>query len=486
MDTNLTQPYSPHGLTGRDGKVAADKLSRKLVAILAADVAGYSQLMSRDEVGTHARLKQIMSDIFRPAVKHHGGRIFKTMGDGALVEFASVNEAVHSAVEIQRQLAELTTPQGGEEPIRIRIGISLGDVMVDGSDLFGNGVNIAARMESLAEPGTVCISGNVREHLKANQSFELVSLGPCEVKNIPDPVDVFQIRDADRPGDAPRTVPLIEQEIRFCTAPDGVQLAYATMGEGPPVVIVSNWLTHLELDFQIPVRRGLADMLTPDYQMIRYDARGSGLSDWEVDDFSLEASVMDLTTVIEDLGLERMALIGQSQGAAIAAAYAARNPDRVTHLVLGGGYARGRRMRGSEGQIAESDAFITMIREGWGKEVDAYVRMFGAFFMPDANADQLANFTNLQRRATPPENAARIQLAIDNIDITSELAQVEAPTLVLHVREDARAPFEEGRRLAAGIPNARFIPLEGRNHLLLGTDPGLQRFLDEVGQFLKS
>ncbi len=468
-----------------DRLLAAEKVRRKLVAVLAADVAGYSRLMSQDELGTHSRLKAILSEVFSPTIKRHEGRIFKTMGDGALVEFASVNEAVRAAVEVQRILAGRETNQGAEEPVRLRIGISLGDVIVDGPDLFGNGVNIAARMESLAEPGAICVSGNVREHLKGNKEFGLVGLGPCEVKNIPNPVEVFQIKENNKSKETPPPISSINQEIHFCTTPDGVQIAYATVGQGPPVVIVSNWLTHLELDFQMPMRRGLVEMLAPDHQVVRYDARDSGLSDREVDDFSLEASIMDLATVIEDRGLEQVSLIGQSQGAAIAAAFAARNPDKVTHLVLSGGYARGRRMRGSDGQIAESDAFITMIREGWGKELDAYVRMFGSFFMPDANTDQLTRFTNLQRKATPPENAARIQLAIDSIDISKELMRIKAPTLVLHVRDDARAPFEEGRRMAAGIPDARLIPLDGRNHMLLSSDPSLQRFLDEVGLFLR-
>lgn len=408
------------------------------------------------------------------------------MGDGALVEFSSVNEAVKAAVAVQRLLAERQMHDGGDEPIRLRIGISLGDVIVDGNDLFGNGINIAARMESLAEPGQICVSGNVREHLKDNRDFHLISLGPCEVKNIANPVEVFQVEEVQKPEEAKPSNSSFEQEIRFCRTPDGVQIAYASIGQGPPVVIVSNWLTHLELDFQIPMRRALVELLAADYQVVRYDARGSGLSDREIEEFTLEASVMDLAAVIDDLGLERVSLVGQSQGAAIAAAFAARNRDKVTHLIMTGGYARGRRMRGSDGQIAESDAFITMIREGWGKELDAYVRMFGSFFMPDANAEQLTGFTNLQRKATPPENAARIQLAIDSIDISAELANIDAPTLVLHVREDARAPFEEGRRMAAGIPNARFVPLEGRNHILLGGDPSFQRFLDEVTLFLRS
>lgn len=458
---------------------------RKLAAILAADVVGYSRLMAHDEAGTHARLKDVLADVVKPSIKRYAGRIFKVMGDGILVEFASVNEAVQCAVRLQTQLDQTARQNDGDDAIRMRIGISLGDVIVDGSDLFGNGVNVAARMESLAEPGSICISGNVREHLGEDDDFDIVALGPCHVKNIPQPIDVYQI-SCDQ-ASAPKSVQAwsIDQDIQFCKTPDGVQIAYATLGDGPPVVSVSNWLTHLELDFQIPMRRELARLLCPDHQVIRYDARGSGLSDREIDDFSLDASVLDLVTVLDALGHERVSLVGQSQGAAIAAAFAARFPHRVNKLVLCGGYARGRRMRGSIGQIAESDAFITMIREGWGKEIDAYVRMFGAFFMPDANAEQLSRFTALQKSATPPENAASIQLAIDSIDISSELPKVKAPTLVFHVREDARAPFEEGRRMAASIPNARFIPLEGRNHVMLGNDLSLQRFLNDVAAFLK-
>ena len=458
---------------------------RRLAAILAADVVEYSRLMAIDELATHSRLKNIFAEMFKPTVRRHAGRIFKMMGDGALVEFASVNQAVDCAVELQTMLEKERQRNSQDEAIRMRIGISLGEVIVAGSDLFGNGVNIASRMESLAEPGTVCISGNVREHLGRSDTFELIDLGPCRVKNIPKPVEVFQVAPRKEVADQPAKTPSFEQNIQFCEAADGVRIAYATIGQGPPVVSVSNWLTHLELDFQISMRRELVRLLSPGNQVIRYDARGSGLSDREIENFSLDASVLDLTAVIDALGLEQVSLIGQSQGAAVAAAFAARNPDRMNKLVLCGGYARGRRMRGSEGQIAESDAFITMIREGWGKEIDSYVRMFGAFFMPDANAEQLAGFTNLQRRATPPENAAKIQLVIDSIDISRELADVKAPTLVFHVREDARAPFEEGRRMASGIPNARFIPLEGRNHVMLGDDPSLEYFLNRVSKFLE-
>jgi len=299
-------------------------------------------------------------------------------------------------------------------------------------------------------------------------------------------VRVYRLTSSTEQKETAPSFSVADQEIKFCKSPDGVQIAHSTLGQGPPVVIVVNWLTHLELDWQLPSRRAMFEMLAPNYTVVRYDARGNGLSDWEVNDISFEASISDLIAVISDLGLDQLALLGQSQGAALAAAYAARHPGNVTHLILYGGYARGRRMRESEGQIAESDAFITMIRQGWGKGVGPHVQMFGTFFMPDADADQLAGFTKFQGAATPPENAARIQLAIDSIDISEELSNITTPTLVLHVREDARAPFDEGRRLAAAISGAHFVPLEGRNHVLLVGDPAHQRYLDEIDKFLRS
>lgn len=274
------------------------------------------------------------------------------------------------------------------------------------------------------------------------------------------------------------------QKIRFCFTEDGVRIAYATLGKGTPVIFVANWLTHLKHDLLFPARRALVEMLIPDFTVVRYDARGNGLSDLEVKDITLEASLLDLEAIVDDLGLKRFSLIGQSQGAAIAALYAARNTEKVEKLVVYGGYSRGRRRRGSEGQIAESEAFVTMIREGWGRNIDAYVQMFGTFFMPDANKDQLAGFTNFQRIATPPENAARIQSAIDEFDVSNELSNIRAPCLVLHVREDARVLFEEGLQMAASIPNAHFVPLEGRNHALLAGEPALQQYLAEIQNFL--
>jgi class 3 adenylate cyclase/pimeloyl-ACP methyl ester carboxylesterase len=467
------------------GQMDRSAVRSRLAAILVADVVAYSRLMERDQAGTIDRLKAFRQDVFERAVTDHDGRVFKVTGDGALVEFSSAPAAVRSAIQIQRAASDWNEQIADADPIELRIGISLGEVFSEQGDLMGNAVNVAARLEALAEPGGICISGAVQEHLKHGHEFSLRDLGTCNVKNIAAPVRLYQVNiEPTEPGPTPSFSPE-RQPISFCRAPDGVQLAYTTYGAGSPVVLVSNWLTHLELDWKIAFRRRIIEDLSKNHMVVRYDARGNGLSDWDVDDMSFEASVADLDTVIDTLGLKEFALLGSSQGAAIAAAYAARHPDAVTRLFLYGGYARGRRKRGSEGAIAESDAFVTMIREGWGKEIDAYVRMFGAFFMPDADSRVLEGFTSLQRNATPPENAARIQLAIDNIDITQELSRIAAPTLVLHVRGDARAPFDEGRRMAAAIPNARFVPLEGRNHALLDGEPAQTRFLKELEDFMR-
>jgi pimeloyl-ACP methyl ester carboxylesterase/DNA-binding winged helix-turn-helix (wHTH) protein len=280
--------------------------------------------------------------------------------------------------------------------------------------------------------------------------------------------------------------PELRQKVHFCTAADGVRIAYAEVGEGPPLVKTANWLNHLEYDWKSPVWSPLLHALAADHRLIRYDARGNGLSDWEVETFSLEAFVQDLESVVAATGLERFPLLGISQGCAVSVVYAVRHPERVSRLVLYGGFARGRRKRGSEHEIESSDAMITLMRQGWGQENPAFRQFFTSLFIPGGSAEQVQWFNDLQRITTSPDNAARIRQALDVIDVTDLLPRVIAPTLVLHCRDDAVQPFEEGRRLAAGIPGARFVALEGRNHALLQGDPGWDRFLDELRSFLKN
>ena len=288
---------------------------------------------------------------------------------------------------------------------------------------------------------------------------------------------------ADKPEETGSDDGLVQQ-VRFCTASDGIRIAYAMCGEGPPVIKTANWLNHLEFDLESPVWRPMLREFARSFHFIRYDERGNGLSDWDVADLSLDAFVADLEAVVDAVGIERFALYGQSQGCPASIAYAVRHPQRVTHLVLYGGFARGARRRGAALDVAKEEALTTLVREGWGQHNPAFRQIFTSQMMPDATAEQMQWFNELQRRTTSPENAAKLRLAIDEIDVTDLLPRVQVPTLVIHRRGDARQPFEEGRRLAAMIPNAQFVALDGRNHVILEHEPEWPRFLSEVRSFI--
>ena len=290
------------------------------------------------------------------------------------------------------------------------------------------------------------------------------------------------------PASADKEPPAVgpQQEIHFCTASDGCRIAYALAGHGPPLVKTANWLNHLEYDWQSPIWSHLLHALAAEHRLVRYDQRGNGLSDWEVDDISFEAFVRDLESVIEATGLKRFALLGISQGCAISINYAVRHPERVSHLVLYGGYARGRRKRGSPQENEQEDALITLMRQGWGRENPAFRHIFTSLFIPGGTSEQTKWFDDLQRVTTSPENAVRIRDTNVHIDVSDLLPQVKVPTMVVHCTGDAMVPFDEGRRIAAGIPGARFVALEGDNHLVLEGDPGWSRLLEEIKGFLKS
>ena len=365
--------------------MAEARVERRLAAILAADVVGYSQLMSIDEVRTLKGLKAHRRELVDPAIAAHHGRVVKTTGDGALVEFASVVDAVGCAVVIQRGMISRNARVAEDLRIVFRIGINVGDIIIDGDDIFGDGVNIAARLEALCEPGGVCISRAANDQIRDKLSLAFADLGEQTVKNISRAVGVFGLASkeiaalpepelaqpvADQPTvDTQRSEPHYEQEIQFCQTRDGVQLAYSRMGDGPPLVKTGNWMTHLEFDFQSPIWRHLYRELSRDHTLIRYDARGNGLSDRNVEDVSFETSVGDLEAVVEATGLERFALLGISQGCAVAIAYAVRHPQRVSHLILFGGYAVGWAKRTqSTAEKEQAAAMQTLMRLGWGQE----------------------------------------------------------------------------------------------------------------------
>lgn len=274
----------------------------------------------------------------------------------------------------------------------------------------------------------------------------------------------------------------MEQKIGFCDASDGVRIAYATAGDGPPLVKAPNWLNHLGFEWGSPIWSHWWTELSKHHLLVRFDQRGCGLSTWLVDDLSFDAWVRDLEAVVDDLGLREFALLGISQGGAVAIEYAARHPERVSHLVLHGAFARGRAKRGVSQD--ELEAEVTLTRRGWARNNPAYRQIFTSQFMPDATAEQMRWFNELQRVSTSAENAAKIQAESYQIDVLDRLPLVSAPTLVMHCRDDQRIPFDQGRQLAALIPHARLVALDSQNHLLIEEEPAWRAAVSEVRRFL--
>jgi pimeloyl-ACP methyl ester carboxylesterase/DNA-binding CsgD family transcriptional regulator len=270
-------------------------------------------------------------------------------------------------------------------------------------------------------------------------------------------------------------------EIRFCTAPDGVRLAYSMHGRGPPLVRVATWLTHLELDWGSPVWRHWLDRLGECHTVVRYDERGCGLSDAEVGEPSVETWVGDLEAVVDAAGLDRFALLGVSQGAAIAVAYAARHPGRVSDLVLYGGYARGRRLRG---QREQEEALVAGIRAGWTTEDPAFRHVFSMLFLPHGTPAEMTWYDELLRTTTSAGAAVRLFKARGAVDVVAAAPRVGARTLVIHARGDRVVPVEEGRLLAALIPGARLVVLDSVNHILLSGEPAWEQFVSALRGFL--
>lgn len=277
----------------------------------------------------------------------------------------------------------------------------------------------------------------------------------------------------------------LRQDVHFCSTSDGVRIAYSAVGHGPPLVKATNWLNHLEYDWQSPIMSPILQALAAGRRLVRYDGRGNGLSDWDVKDISFEGFVRDLESVVEASGLQRFALLGMSQGCAISVAYAVRHPQRVTHLVLYGGYAQGRRKRAAPQELEHVDAMVTLMRQGWGQDNPAFRQLWTSLFLPGGTTEQMQSFNDLQRITISPENAVRMRQVMDDIDVADLLPHVRVPTLVMHCRGDAVAPFEEGRRLAAEIPGACFVAMEGGNHCPLQNDPTWSRIFDEINGFLR-
>jgi DNA-binding winged helix-turn-helix (wHTH) protein/alpha-beta hydrolase superfamily lysophospholipase len=292
------------------------------------------------------------------------------------------------------------------------------------------------------------------------------------------------------PGDAapvPRAEPGPEgQRVRFARSVDGARLAFATTGHGVPLVRGSHWLTHLELDWLSPIWRPLLDALGRDFAITRWDQRGTGLSGRESVNFDLEVMTADLEAVADAAGLDRFPIFAASQAVPVAVTFAARYPERVSRLVLYGGFAAGRGLRAGPEAMIEHEAFLTLIRAGWGQPDSAFMRAFTTIYMPDATPEQLESFVEMQCASASPGTAARLREATGMFDVRDALAEVRAPTLVLHARRDAVVPLAEGQALAAGIPGAELMVLESRNHIPLPHDPAWGEMMAATTDFLSA
>jgi pimeloyl-ACP methyl ester carboxylesterase/DNA-binding winged helix-turn-helix (wHTH) protein len=279
--------------------------------------------------------------------------------------------------------------------------------------------------------------------------------------------------------------PLLRQEIRFCVTGDGVRLAWASVGSGYPLVKAANWLNHLDFEWESPIWKHWIAQLIRHHRVIRYDERGNGLSDWQVREMSLELWVRDLEAVVDSARVDRFALLGISQGGAVAICYAVRHPERVSHLILHGAYSRGWNHRVGAEELEERQALETLVRLNWGKDLVGFSEMFAKRFVPENTAPEHQKWwDDLQRVSTSPGNAARVLQACDEVNVRNLLPCVAVPTIVFQCERDRIVPAEEGRILAAEIRSARFVPLPSANHILLADEPAWEIFVQELGAFL--
>ena len=458
--------------------------TRKLAVLLHADIVGSTALVQLDETLAHRRIQDAFQRLSE-TISSHGGITREIRGDALVAEFSRASDAVAAAADFQIANTLHNQQISGEVRAAVRMGIAMGEVVIADGTVTGAGIVLAQRLEQLAGSGGVCIQDAAYQTVPKRLPFTYTNLGDRALKGFDEPVRVYELvlQSTGAPG-TDESNDLV-QEVHLHTTPDGVSLAFSSIGDGPPLVKAANWMNHLEYEITNPPWQHWWAGLSAEHQLVRYDQRGNGLSDWDVDDISFERFVDDLESLVDALGLERFALLGISQGCGVSVAYAVRHPERVSHLILYGGYAQGWCKRGPE-ERKQGEALKTLMEQGWGQENPAFRQLFASMFMPEASPEEMDAFNAMQRLSVTAENAARLHDCFGNTDVVELLPQVTVPTLVLHCREDARAPFSQGRTFAARIPHAKFVPLEGRNHILLPGDPAWARFQKEVSDFCRT
>ncbi|NNE50981.1 MAG: alpha/beta fold hydrolase [Sulfitobacter sp.] len=457
---------------------------RRLAAILSLDVVGYSRMMQNGSASLLKTLNALYRDLVTPLVEAHHGRVVKLMGDGALIEFASAASALETAVAVQKRLRAPDHPFQFPERIQLRAGVHAGDVTSEGEDIFGDGVNIAARLQSAAEPGGVLVSRMLSDLAGADHATLLRGEGLHTFKGIAQPIEVLSVDFTDAHASKSRAVFVETQQIRYCRANDGVNLAWNAVGEGSPVVKAPNWISHLELDWRNPIHAPICTSIAQKHRLIRFDARLNGLSDWEAETVTFECFVDDLETVFDAAGIERAAILAISQGSAVAAAFAARCPERVSAILMIGGFALGRAKRTSPKDVERARALREMMSAGWDDEYPSLRDLMAEVLAPGASQEVRRQYGEDMRHMISPRNLGRYREVLDDIDVRDLLPRVKAPCLVCHATGDRMQPVEQGRMLAKGLADATFIAYESNNHGMPDNDPEWPRMERDALAFL--
>lgn len=444
---------------------------RRFAAIVSIDTVGFSRMMEQDGKRLLAALNLIVRRQMIPLIEQHDGRLVKLIGDAALVEFPSAGGALAFSIAMQRGLAGPDLVYEFSERIQIRIGIHAGDIAVSDGDLIGEAVNIAARLQAEAHPDGILLSRLVADLAGQDPGVALRPEGVRRLKNIARPVETLSV-DLGGAETADKRQRMTEsQEIRFCPAMDGVTLAWTETGAGPPVVKAPNWIGHLEHDLFSPNIGPTLDAISAQHRLVRFDARGNGLSDWDVGEISFDRFVDDLEAIFDAAGIERAPVLGISQGAAVAVAFAARRPERVSAIVMIGSFVVGRALRQSPKDRERAAALRAMMQVGWDDDYPSLRDLIAETIIPESSLEDRRLFAEQMKVMITPDNMARYRDVIDYLDVRPILGAVQAPCLVMHSRDERMQPLEQGRQMAAGLRDARFIAYDSRNHVFIDSEP---------------
>jgi class 3 adenylate cyclase/pimeloyl-ACP methyl ester carboxylesterase len=492
---------------------SAAAATRELAAIMFSDIAGYTLIMGRDEDKALRALAE-HREVLRSVLPKFNGRMIGEIGDGTLSSFHSALDAVNCAREVQASLKD-------DPEMQLRIGIHVGDVLFKDNTVLGDGVNVASRIHALAPPGGICISERVYDEIRNKPEISVKDLGEQTLKNVARPVRVYAMavpgvifdNSIAREFRATRVMnvlsgrPLLlgvaavilaatamlylafrveivtaariyvprlistglKQTLGYCTTTDGVRIAYGTVGKGPPVVMVMGSLTDVQHGVVSPMYNpALINPIAARHLVVQYDSRGFGMSDRRVRDYSLQARLRDLEAVLDTLKLRRFALMGIVEGGSVSIAYTVSHPERVTRLALIGTYAAVDLNVLNPSDQRRQAPFYSLLEQRW--DDPAFQQMFVSVMMPDGTEVDRRVFRYLQFNSSAAEDLEAFETADDKIDVRSIARQVRVPTIVMHVRGDQMMPLEFGSELAALIPTARLVIIEGRDRALVPGD----------------